>query len=314
MFDMCSVAKYSQKAPVHFWEPAKNNWEQIHIDYAEYEGVHYLICVDAKSKWIEVRHSQSAPTSQSTITYLQSIFATHGYPEICVSDNASIFTSEEFTKFCREHGIWQKFIAPGYAATNGLAERNVQTFKRRLKGIRYQPGRIEEKVNAILLRYRATPLACGKTPAELYLGRNIRLRLDAIKPKEPTCNSEQSRVGLRIFSVGDRIQLRRPGQWLLGRVIKVLRTRHYLICLDTGRTVKAHVDQLRKNRIQQVKFALPETSNPIKGIPQQLVPVVPTTTTPTPATLPTLPSAVSPGAATSTGARAPPFSAIQITP
>ena len=87
--------------------------------------------MDAKSKWTEERarlHSRRQRRSLQLRIY--------GYPEICVSDNASIFISEEFAKFCKEHGNWQKFIAPEYAATNGLAEKSVQTFKRWREGIR----------------------------------------------------------------------------------------------------------------------------------------------------------------------------------
>ena len=40
-----------------------------------------------------VRHA----TTATTLTELRSIFATHGIPELLVSDNGSVFTSVEFT-------------------------------------------------------------------------------------------------------------------------------------------------------------------------------------------------------------------------
>lgn len=67
-------------------------------------------------------------------------------------------------------------------ATNGLAERNVQTLKYRLKAMADDPRGIHEKVREILFRYRATPLKNGKTPSEQYLNRQIRIQLDALRP------------------------------------------------------------------------------------------------------------------------------------
>jgi len=63
------------------------------------------------------------------------------------------------------------FTAPGHPATNGLAERYVQTLKSKLIRMEEESGSIIEKVQKILLQMRATPLACGKSPAELYLKR-----------------------------------------------------------------------------------------------------------------------------------------------
>jgi len=71
------------------------------------------------------------PTSAVTIEHLHSIFATHGLPEMLVSDNGSVFTSVEFDNFTKQNGILHLKSAPYHpaAASNGLAERAVQTFK-----------------------------------------------------------------------------------------------------------------------------------------------------------------------------------------
>ena len=45
-----------------------DNWQRLHIDYAgPYRGYHFLVIVDAKSKWVEIGHQKKATTSQSTI-------------------------------------------------------------------------------------------------------------------------------------------------------------------------------------------------------------------------------------------------------
>ncbi|XP_024868755.1 uncharacterized protein K02A2.6-like [Temnothorax curvispinosus] len=146
------------KAPLHPWDEPTSNWERIHIDYATYANNNFLVCIDAKSKWLEIKALNSAPTAINTIQLLDNIFFSHGYPQVLVSDNATIFTSSEFKLYCKVNGIFQKFIAPGHAATNGLAERTVQTLK----------------------------LLCGQSPAELYLNRKLCIKLDALRPYKPS--------------------------------------------------------------------------------------------------------------------------------
>ena len=87
----------------------------------------FLVIVDAHSKWMDVVAMKSA-TSNATIDSLRSLFATHGLPELLVSDNGAVFTSNEFKNFVQQNGIRHSTCAPYHPATNGLAERAVQTF------------------------------------------------------------------------------------------------------------------------------------------------------------------------------------------
>ena len=68
-------------------------------------------------------------TSAATISQLQAIFATHGIPELLVSDNGPAFTSSKFEEFMHLNGIRHTTSARYHPATNGLAERAVQTFQ-----------------------------------------------------------------------------------------------------------------------------------------------------------------------------------------
>lgn len=267
------------KAPVHPWDEPKSNWERIHIDYAgPISSYYFLICIDAKSKWAEIKMIKDAPTSANTILLLNDICASHGFPHVIVSDNASIFQSEEFRNYCTSNGIFQKFIAPGHPATNGLAERNVQTLKQRLRAASNEPTSIREKLQKILFKYRATPLANGKSPAEQYLQRKLRIRLDAIFPYHPQASKVlfgQSRT----FKVGERIQaqmfINNKTNWKFGIVKKKIGQRHYIVTLDSGRSLKKHVDQLRSTLVAKPKKTVtfgPTESFNVPRIPVTLLP------------------------------------------
>ena len=55
----------------------------------------FLVMVNAHSKWLELHMMQTA-TFLTTIEKMSSVFATHGFPEMLVTDNGTVFTSEEF--------------------------------------------------------------------------------------------------------------------------------------------------------------------------------------------------------------------------
>ena len=63
-----------------------------------------LITTDAYSKWIDAQVVNTA-TSSVTIEHLRTLIATHGLPEVLVSDNGTQVTSTEFEEFVRKNGI-----------------------------------------------------------------------------------------------------------------------------------------------------------------------------------------------------------------
>ena len=113
-----------------------------------------FILVDAHSKSMEVKPTNT-PTTASTIHHLRSIFATHGLPEMLVTENASIFTSEQFKLFTKQNGIRHVTSALYHPASNGLAERAVQTFKEIMKKTSGDP--INTCVLHFLFQYCITP-------------------------------------------------------------------------------------------------------------------------------------------------------------
>ena len=77
------------------------------------------------------------PTSSSTtIEKLRQSFCYLGLPEILVTDNGSTFTSDEFEEFMKRNGVRHIKTSPYHPASNGLAERAVQTFKAGLRKLK----------------------------------------------------------------------------------------------------------------------------------------------------------------------------------
>lgn len=261
--ECAKVQNKPKKVALHQWENPETNFQRVHIDYAgPFQGHQFFILVDAKSKWPEVRITKGNPTSASTIRFLENIVSSHGSslsvrsPEVLVSDNATIFKSEEFIQFCKNNGIFQKFIAPGHPATNGLAERYIQILKRKLKAMEHDPGTITSKIENILFRFRATPLQCGKSPSELYLNRQIRTKLDLLLLSH-ICRKYIQNHDVRQLCVGDRVQSRAYGgvqHWKFGTITKKLGQLHYMVHLDEGFHIKRHITQLRPSKVSNENY------------------------------------------------------------
>ena len=212
----CSICQENQnsppRAPLHPWEWPHRPWARIHIDHAgPFMGHLYLIVVDAHSKWMEVVIISST-SSEVTIKSLQKIFATHGYPEQIVSDNASGFTSTEFKNFTQSQGILHTFVSPYHPASNGMAERCVQILK---NGLKMLEGPIEQRLTKFLLQYRITPqTSTGLSPSELLMGRRLRNRLTLLHPdtgKRVQVQQEKwhtTKIQQRDFAVGEKVYIK----------------------------------------------------------------------------------------------------------
>ena len=117
---------------LHPWQLAERPWQRIHIDFAgPFLQNMFLIVVDSFSKWPEVIMMNST-TAAKTIEDLRVLFSRWGIPEQIVSDNGPQFKSEEFENFLSRNGIVHLTTAPYFPATNGQAERFVQTMKKAL--------------------------------------------------------------------------------------------------------------------------------------------------------------------------------------
>ena len=258
-------------APLHPWEFPAKPWSRLHVDYAgPFLGKIFLLVIDAFSKWLDVYMVQSA-TSQATIDKLRVSFAIHGLPDVIVSDNGSCFTSGDFEAFCHCQGIIHTKSAPYHPATNGLAERAVQTFKQGMKKL--HPGSLEERLQTFLMYYKNSPHATTeRTPAELLLGRSPKTVLDLIKPdlsgkvmkKQVLQKSYHDKTSRdRQFQLGEAVYVRnfgRGGVWMPATISQILGPVSYACTTKPGSQVKRHVDHIRTRHPVGPRRSTPEVT------------------------------------------------------
>ncbi len=178
----CSKDPPPPKMPLRPWSWPDYPWKRIHIDYfGPFWGQTFLIVVDAHSKWIEVLPTGNSSFALTTIRNPGRLFSTFGIPEMIASDNGASFTGQEFKNFTEGNGIWHLNTAPYHAASNGMAERAVQTVN---NGLLKQPGKDPAlKLCQLLLTYRSTPCeTTGVSPSKLMFKRPIRTRFDLLRP------------------------------------------------------------------------------------------------------------------------------------
>ena len=157
-------------------------WSRLHLDHAvNFLGRNWLVLVDAYSKYPCI-HPTTSTSSKSTTAILEQEFAHFGYPHTLVTDNATTFMSQEFQAWCKQRGIVHLTGAPYHPATNGAAERLIQSFKQALRKSSLPP---KEALQEFLMQYRRIPFASGLSPSELLNGRRIRTKIDTLVPSIP---------------------------------------------------------------------------------------------------------------------------------
>ncbi|KAL2089390.1 hypothetical protein ACEWY4_014078 [Coilia grayii] len=181
-----------------------------------------------------------------------------------VLDNGSCFTSDQFQEFAEKNGIRHITTAPYHPASNGLAERAVQTFKSLMK--KMAGDSVETKMARALFSYRITPQSTtGKSPAELLCGRKLRSTLDLIHPdfKNSVHNKQEKQkhyhdihARARVLGEGDLVYTRNFGSgpaWVPGSITEKTGPVSYKVTLGNGQVVRRHIDQVHgRSSIPQV--------------------------------------------------------------
>ena len=152
----CARAARPKKEPLLPTPLPDYPWQQLATDLFTLKGKNYLVLVNYFSRYPEVIQLCST-TSKAIIDLLRSVFARHGIPEIVRSDNGPQFSSQEFAEFAENYHFTSSLH---YPASNGQAERAVQTVKRLLE-------------RAKTPSWHSSPTDQHHSPAELLMGMNI---------------------------------------------------------------------------------------------------------------------------------------------
>lgn len=258
------AAKSPTKTLLQSWPVTTQPWQRVHIDYAgPIKNTYYLLIIDSFSKWPEIVETNSI-TTIATIDILRDVFARYGSPVELVSDNGTQFTSSQFKYFCEVQGIKHTYTSPYHPMSNGQAERFVDTLKRSFKKLQGEGDRRKENLALFLQRYRATPnryTLNQSSPAELFLGRKLRLDLDLLKPitkipslinvKQNSYFNNKHGAKSRLFMVNDRVFAKtyqgNHFTWEPGQVKERIGRVMYRILLDNGKIIRSHTNQLRTN-------------------------------------------------------------------
>ena len=103
---------------LHTWSWPARPWQRVHIDFAgPFLGSMVMLVVDAYQ-----------------CCHYRKDFTVTVKPFVSLTDNVKFqLTSNGFQRFTKTNGIKHICSVPYHAATNGEAERCVQTFKKSLK-------------------------------------------------------------------------------------------------------------------------------------------------------------------------------------
>ncbi|UYV65549.1 K02A2.6-like, partial [Cordylochernes scorpioides] len=241
------------KTDVYPWIWPSRPWSRLHIDHAgPFQGKLFLVVIDAYSKWIEAK-IVSTTSTETTINCLKEIFATHGLPDVIVSDNGTSFTSELFRTFLKRNGVRHILCAPYLAASNGQVERAIQTLKNLLR--KNSSGNWTTRLSRSLLSMRiAINSTTQKSPAQLLMNRNLKSLINKFHPEgvsEGRMRQEDRFIRNwkphRVVNEGLAVIARgyHGPRWLPGVVQEKTGPVSIKVETDDGDILNRHLDQVR---------------------------------------------------------------------
>ena len=199
----------------------------MRIDFFENGKLGFLIFVAAYSMWLEVGGGNPHEFYDQLDNHWG--FFTH---VVCTLRNtggggfgqrAGDLASEDFSQFLKEHGIRFTLVPPYRPASNGAAERSVQTAKtvltKQVLNGKANSLSLEHRLANFLILNRSTPhTVTGQSLAELFLGRQIRNCFTLLKSSLNRAMEEQQlkqkvhhderRVKLREFNLNEVVLVR----------------------------------------------------------------------------------------------------------
>lgn len=256
-------------------------WQVVATDLFLWDNKDYFLIVDYYSRYFEVQKIVST-SSQTIINHLSSIFARHGIPEVVMSDNASQYTSAEFTAFSEAYGFRHKTSSPTYAQSNGLAERTVRIAKELFTKCKLS----SQDPNLALLNYRTTPVDNLASPAQLLMGRQLRgtcpVSNQLLRPKHvDPADVKETREGIQArqrkyydrsahplppIKPGEQVRMWKDSRWKPADVLEQSeQPRSFVVQTEEGGEYRRNRTDLLKLRTEPVASENEHPASPYKN-------------------------------------------------
>ena len=180
--------------------------ERVAVDIAgpfpvSASGNRYIIVVmDYFSKWPEAFPVPNQEAETVARVLVDGIFCRFGVPDELHSDQGRNFESTLFRECCQLLGIRKTRTTPLHPESDGMVERFNRTLVQEMaKRCRHGQNDWDRYIPSILLAYRTSEHeATGYTPAQLMIGRELRVPVDLLFEKPPDvqtiCTTEYVRA------------------------------------------------------------------------------------------------------------------------
>ena len=179
----CHPCQLTAQLPLPTELPSKP-WTHIALDVCGPfpTGEHIVVLTDYDSPWPEAEILKTV-TSRTTLTWLNSVFAHHGYPEVLKSDSASYFTSAEFKDTLPSWDVELKTVTEYWPQANSHVEHLnvIQNLTKHILTAQAEGKDWRTSLPNMLLQYRTTPhLMTGQTPAQLLFNRELKTKIPSL--------------------------------------------------------------------------------------------------------------------------------------
>lgn len=275
---------FSNNSSLISWPRAPNNFYRVYIDFFHKFSNTFLILIDSKSKWIDVKLMSRGTNASEVIIKLKEMFSVYGLPVELVSDNGPPFNSREFVLFCQVNGIKPVKSPPYHPQSNGSAERAVQTVKKGLektlfleKGKQISRELLLNRLLDFLFIYRNTPCSVTKIPpSECLFKKKPRTRFDLLKPsysKQAETNSnDDTKRNIKLYTLNEPVYVKdvQTKLWQKAKIVKIVSHCTYLVKIGNENIKFIHANDIRSNPYENTNFDF-NSDNPLPNNNHTLV-------------------------------------------